>query len=134
MIPIEGDGLTGISITDNENPPKISTELRSKNLTPIYESYFSATKDGYIFEQALTNSDERCNSRHITDEQCKIITVVRSELRKDSQTWSDPVITTDAKIFELGKTIYQQSFIARPISINGKKIEANFPPQTDKKR
>jgi hypothetical protein len=44
------------------------------------------------------------------------------------KTWSDPIITTDAEIFELGKPILEQSFIARPIKINGKKVEAKFPP------
>jgi hypothetical protein len=58
--------------------------------------------------------------------------VWQSTSTDNGKTWTDPIITKEAKIFELGKTIYEQSFIARPISINGKKIEAHFPSQNAK--
>jgi len=122
---IPAGNLKGLSISLKENTAETQLELFSKSLTPIYESFFSATKEGYIFEQALTNTEEKCNARLSTDEQCKIVAVARSQLNTSSQTWTEPIITKDAEIFELGKTIYEQSFIARPISINGKKIESN---------
>ena len=119
--------LKGLSITKSDNPSIIQSDLDSQSLTPIYEGFYLVNSTVVVFEQALTNTDDNCNSRLSTDEQCKIVAVARSELSKDSQTWTEPIITKDAKVFELGKTIYEQSFIARPISINGKKIEAHFP-------
>lgn len=60
---------------------------------------------------------------------CPITAVWQSISTDEGKTWTDPIITKDAKIYELGKSILEQSFIARPISINGKKIEAHFPPR-----
>jgi hypothetical protein len=45
----------------------------------------------------------------------------------NGKTWSDPVITTDALIFQMGKRWIDQCFVARPIEFNGDKIAPDFP-------
>jgi hypothetical protein len=81
-------------------------------------------KNRLFYEVALsTYKDENGNSLP----NGKIVAVYQSISTDDGKTWADPIITKDAKIYELGKSILEQSFIARPISINGKKIEAHFP-------
>jgi len=83
-----------------------------------------------FYEIALsTYKDENGNSLP----NGKIVAVYQSTSTDEGKTWSDPIITKDAKIYELGKSTLEQSFIARPISINGKKIEAHFPPPINQK-
>jgi hypothetical protein len=38
------------------------------------------------------------------------------------KTWSEGTVTTDAHIFELGKSLVEQSISARPLSLNGKNL------------
>lgn len=41
----------------------------------------------------------------------------------EGRTWSAPVVTTQARIFELGKSWREQCFLSVPIRYNGKPIE-----------
>ncbi|MGP1664624.1 MAG: hypothetical protein ACTS5I_01655 [Rhodanobacter sp.] len=50
----------------------------------------------------------------------------------DGKTWSDPIVTTDAQIFEMDKSWLEQSFIAKPIRIDGKDFKTYCSP-TDPK-
>jgi len=115
-----------LSGTPSEQPEKIRIQLKHLGLSP------EALLDGNILpigktlvnEQGLvTYKDEYGN----TLPDGKIVAVYQSTSNDDGKTWSEPIITKDVKIYELGKSTYEQSFIARPISINGKKIEAHFP-------
>lgn len=61
---------------------------------------------------------------------CPIVEVYKIASLDNGKTWSEPIFTKElAEVYILNKPVLKQSFIARPISINGKKIEANFPPQ-----
>jgi hypothetical protein len=40
----------------------------------------------------------------------------------DGKTWSEAKVTTDAQIFELGRGWIEQSFIARPLRLNGDRL------------
>lgn len=71
-----------------------------------------------VFEQLLSRADRG----YIHD--FRIDAVYQSFSTDNGKTWSDPIITTDAKILEIGKPWSRQSFIARPISLNGKPIKA----------
>ena len=53
--------------------------------------------------------------------------VYQSFSTDNGKTWSDPVITTDALIFQMGKRWINQCFVARPIEFNGEKITPDFP-------
>ncbi len=53
--------------------------------------------------------------------------VYQSFSTDNGKTWSDPVITTDALIFQMGKRWIDQCFVARPIEFNGEKITPDFP-------
>ena len=111
-----------LSYVDKENPTWVQMELKRLNLR-TYPGFGANTmiNKQLVREQSLSLAKS------------DVITAVWQATSTDNgKTWADPIITTDAKIFELGKTIYEQSFIARPISINGKKIEAHFPPPPDK--
>ena len=53
--------------------------------------------------------------------------VYQSFSSDNGKTWSDPIITTDALIFQMGKRWIDQCFVARPIEFNGEKITPDFP-------
>jgi hypothetical protein len=71
----------------------------------MFEHLLSRTNRGYLYDR-------------------KVDAVYQSFSTDNGKTWSDPIVTTDAKIFEIGKSWLEQSFIARPISLNGKPIKA----------
>lgn len=74
----------------------------------IYEQPLSKYSDVYYYDQVFEG-------------------VYQSISSDGGKTWSEPVITTKAKIFEMGKPWLDQCFVARPIKLNGKKIEPDFP-------
>ena len=53
--------------------------------------------------------------------------VYQSFSSDNGKTWSDPVITTDALIFQMGKRWIDQCFVARPIEFNGQTLKPDFP-------
>ena len=85
-------------------------------------------KDKVYAEITFETKNDICEDSPLFSK-CPITAVYQSISTDDGKTWADPIITKEAKIYELGKSILEQSFIARPISINGKKIEAHFPSQ-----
>ena len=56
-----------------------------------------------------------------------ITAVYQSQSKDGGKTWSNPVITTDVKIFELGKSPYAQTSAGFPYSYNGKRFDAQKP-------
>jgi hypothetical protein len=103
-----------LSLVPSENPHHIRSELER------LKAYRSATaitsmEGKIVFEQSLIQAGQL------------VVAVFTSESRDGGKTWGDPLITTQARIFEIGKTVADQSFIARPVAINGKKIKAEFP-------
>lgn len=67
------------------------------------------------------------SERAVMDVKGAVVSVFRSESHDNGESWRDPTITSRAEIFEIGKRIEQQTFIARPIRINGKKVKPDFP-------
>jgi hypothetical protein len=49
--------------------------------------------------------------------------VLQSVSEDGGKTWSAPIVTEDARIFEIGKGWIEQSFRARPVSLNGKPVQ-----------
>jgi hypothetical protein len=73
----------------------------------IYEQPLYRTANGYLYDK---NFDA----------------VYQSLSSDGGKTWSEPTVTNDAKIFEIGKSWLKQSFIAHPTKINGKPINVEF--------
>ena len=123
-----------ISKVNKQQPEDVRQQLETLDASPaIYADFhhaFILPKNGKLFYEValVTYKDE--NGIRLPDG--KIVAVYQSTSIDEGKTWTDPIITKDAKIYELGKSTYEQSFIARPISINGKKIEAHFPTPPDK--
>lgn len=49
--------------------------------------------------------------------------VLQSKSSDDGKTWSVPIVTEEASLFEIGKSWTEQSFRARPVSLNGKPVQ-----------
>ena len=48
------------------------------------------------------------------DWESPIVSVIQTQSTDNGQTWSDPIITKDAKLFEIGKSILDQPAVAKP--------------------
>jgi hypothetical protein len=55
----------------------------------------------------------------------KILAVISSKSFDDGKTWQEPVVTEKAEMFEVGKSLFDQSFIAHPVSFNSRPIFQN---------
>ena len=78
-------------------------------------------KNRLVYEQPLSKQTVRPDYKKAFDG------VYQSFSTDNGKTWSDPVITTDALIFQMGKRWIDQCFVARPIEFNGEKITPDFP-------
>ena len=56
-----------------------------------------------------------------------IVAVFHYESLDGGLTWSELRVSSTPKIFELGKSLLQQCFIARPVRIDNRRIKAEFP-------
>lgn len=84
---------------------------------------FIAPQNGlWVYEQPLYGKQWRRAGGSKSSYDVIFDAVYQSFATDNGKTWSDPIVTTDAKIFEIGKSWLQQSFIARPISLNDKPI------------
>jgi hypothetical protein len=92
--------------------------LEKYSVNPTGDVAYSLKSDRSIVgEEALVNDHE-------------LITAVYKAVSRDyGKSWTGGTITADAEIFELGKLMAEQPFIARPISLNGKKIHKNPLPK-----
>lgn len=118
---INTDSLKGVSQTLTENTPSIQNELHLRGLEPLYEtSFFGFINGRYVHEQGLAATGQKCDARPADEQQCSIIAVSRNISTENGNTWVGPVIASTAEIFELGKSLREQSFLARPLRVNGK--------------
>ncbi len=118
---IKADTLKGISITASENSPTVQSKLVAHKLEPLYgTSFFGYINGRYVHEQGLAEAGQKCDSRAANEKQCLIVAVSRNISTDNGRTWIGPIITNKAEIFELGKSLREQSFVARPLRVNGK--------------
>jgi hypothetical protein len=90
--------------------------------SPLRFGMILPLRDGrLVFEHPLSRSDSGYRYDKTFDG------VYQSFSTDNGKTWSDPVITTDALIFQMGKRWIDQCFVARPIEFNGDKIAPDFP-------
>ncbi len=89
---------------------------------PLLFALIMPLNDGkLVFEHPLSRSDRGYIHEMRFDG------VYQSFSVDNGKTWSDPVITTDALIFQMDKRWIDQCFVARPIEFNGDKIAPDFP-------
>ena len=98
-----------------ENPVKIRSQLESLNVYPSFGA-ITLIANKIAREQSLIHTENQM-----------VVATFRSESLDMGKTWSDPIITMNSEIFEIGKPVLEQCFIARPTAVNGKKVDARFP-------
>lgn len=52
-----------------------------------------------------------------------VAAVLQAISEDGGKTWSEPIVTEDAQIFDIGKGWIEQRFRARPVSLNGKPLQ-----------
>jgi hypothetical protein len=93
-------------------PKWVSKHLRRIHGSPTSSNFsFVAPIDGTLI-----------NEQPIHDSKAGFVVraVYQSISQDGGKTWSKPIITPYARIFEIGRELEDQSFVARPISFEGK--------------
>lgn len=111
-----------LSLSDSprEQAEPYKSQLASRMLRP-HASTIVPVGDQLAFENSLVDVDPQHKRK---DGDRNITAVFQSFSSDNGKTWSDPVITTDAKIFELGKALGEQSWVGYPSRVNGKRFKA----------
>lgn len=79
-------------------------------------TFVTPLRGAYVYEHPLWGVPARADGTH------NIMAVYQSISTDAGKTWSEPIVTTHAEIFELGKSMEEQSFVAKPIRINGRSV------------
>ncbi len=92
--------------------PYIQEQLKGVDGTPDYyrTARIMPINNLLVFELPVTNKN------------IKIIAVFKSVSSDNGKTWSALKLSHTPDIFKIGKTVYEQSFVAWPIKINGEKV------------
>jgi hypothetical protein len=102
-----------IEVIEELRTPEERALLNQAKVRPSDESAQLIRADGtWVSEQALYAKDFWA-----------IKAVYRSESKDEGKTWSDGSIRHDAEIFEIGKALQAQRFVARPVWLNHKAID-----------
>ncbi|GAA5176006.1 hypothetical protein GCM10025771_09660 [Niveibacterium umoris] len=114
----------GVGFVPDRLPPEKRKQMDDAGIkdATYYFAFILPTGKRLVYEQPLHRSREGFFREKTFD------AVYQSFSDDHGKTWSPPVVTTDALIFELGKSWSQQSFLAKPVSLNGKKIPEDPPP------
>lgn len=109
-------------------PVWVAQHLKKIQGTPTESQFsFMAPMDGaWVNEQPISNK----NAHFV------IHAVYQSISKDEGQTWSAPIITPHARIFEIGRKLEEQSFVGRPLDFEGHAFpKPEFPaPQTAEER
>jgi hypothetical protein len=109
--------------TRSEQTSEIRSELQRLQLSPDLRLTATFGKM-LVSEQAFFDISPQGKRK---DENLTITAVYQSESLDDGKTWSDPIITRNAKIFQLDKSLDAQSFVGFPYSFNGKRFTEKRP-------
>ncbi len=104
------DRLT-LSGAPDEQPPAVRKRLDELKLSPAFR-YALLLPDGarLVHEQPLLNL------------QGEVAYVAQAFSADQGASWSEPSVTKQARIFELGRGVKAQSFVAKPLAFNGVKL------------
>jgi hypothetical protein len=101
---------------------------RQKYGMEIQDVMLRRSGDRIVFESAMIRKEPSCDSGdYAILSACPIVAVHQHVSVDGGKTWKKPVMTTHAEIYEVGKPLRDQCFIARPKSFNGKKYHPTFP-------
>lgn len=84
---------------------------------PTHYGLILAERRHLIFEKQLYRSKQG------TKYTLPVAAVLQSVSEDGGKTWSSPIVTEDARIFDIGKPWIEQSFRSRPVSLNGKPVQ-----------
>jgi hypothetical protein len=112
-----------LSKVSDQQPETVRDHLTTRQLSPSTVKTVVLGKR-VIYEQALRDLSPLGERK---DGNLTIAAVYQSESLDEGKTWSDPIVTTSAKIFELGKSLDAQSFVGFPYSFNGKRFNEQRP-------
>jgi hypothetical protein len=102
-----------IEVIEMHRTPEERALLHQADVRPSDDSAQLIRADGiWVNEQALYTNDFTT-----------IKAVYRSESKDEGKTWSEGSIRQDAEIFEIGKPLEEQPFVADPIRLNHKAVE-----------
>jgi hypothetical protein len=106
------------SSTLSEVPSSIRMQLIQLSATAELNYAFAVPTQKYlVFEHPATDGKS-------------VVAVIKSKSFDGGKTWQDPLVTKDAEIFEIGKSLIDQPFIGRPIRFNGRRIHwKNLPTE-----
>jgi len=76
----------------------------------------------YTHGQRLIYEKPLYRVREVDDARSPIDAVFQAQSDDGGTTWSAGKVTSDAQIFELGRACGAQSFLARPVRLNGKPV------------
>lgn len=103
-------GKFSISQTSSEQPPHLRARLAQLRAHPTgFHAFVVPRKGRLIYEMALTSFEDKSPDG-------KIVAVYQAISSDQGAHWSEPVITAEAKIYELGKSEKSQSFAAFPLA------------------
>lgn len=97
-----------LSSADVEQPPALRKLLDEMDVVPANGGGFVVPRNNrLVYEKPLLRSKAQ-------SDEIEIVAVYKSFSLDQGITWSDPAVTTDAEIYELGKSEEAQSFAAVP--------------------
>lgn len=101
---------------DSSEAPQRMLQQAGVKVTAFHFGLIYADGQHLIYEKPLYRS------RAVYDARLPIDAVFQARSDDGGLTWSDGEVTSNAQIFELGRAWASQSFLARPVSLNGKSI------------
>ena len=105
------------------NPVSVSLRGATRLVRPLV-TVSGMTGPRIVYELALIEAADQCREGDGAAFKCPILAVSQIVSGDAGKTWSEPIVTTHAEIFELGKSMEEQSFVAKPIRINGRSVES----------
>ncbi len=105
-------------------PDSLSTYTKDGTRPSILKQLddIDGTPDDYRSGRIMLINNQLVFELPVTNKSISVTAVFKSKSDNNGKTWSALKLSLTSDIFELGKTLYEQSFIARPIIINGEKI------------
>jgi hypothetical protein len=99
-------------------PPEVQKKMDGAGIKSATDNfgYVFPKRGRLIYEQPLSRAIDGYSYDRIID------AVYQSFSNDGGKTWSEPIVSSKAEIFEIGKSRLQQSFRARPLSLNGVKV------------
>lgn len=95
-----------LSPTLSEQPAHLRKRLDEIHASPVFNFALVVPRNGrLVYEIALVSFEDNSPDG-------KVVAVYKSISLDNGRTWTDPSITTDAEIYELGKSEKAQSFAA----------------------